>query len=205
MRYAFFVHLAVSLRVLPVMAGLLSGCAAAPAPEGPQPLLPRAPFFRAAFNASKGRPRLLMIISPTCGACLKGGDAVQKYLAAHPEAPLDVYAVWLPAWSEPDTEAAAESSSHRLTDPRIRQYWDGDKSLAMAIKAQLAWDNSPFAWDIYLLYGPEAVWGGTPPEPFDWVHQTYEERSGPHAQRFRGGHVQQALEAMMRKLKPESP
>ena len=116
--------------------------------------------------------------------------------------PVEVYAVWIPTWPS-DTEEAAVLTSSRLQDPRIHQFWDGDKALGTALKAQLAWDNSPFAWDVYLLYGPRAVWGERPPEPLDWVHQTAEERKGPHAKRFRGGHVRQAVDEMMKNLKPD--
>jgi hypothetical protein len=31
------------------------------------------------------------------------------------------------------------------------------------------------AWDVYVLYGKDAVWDGGPPAPTSWMHQKFGE------------------------------
>ena len=59
-------------------------------------------------------------------------------------------------------------------DERIFQYWDGERVLGRLVSETLKL-SAPFAWDIYLLYLPGAMWNGKRiPNPDYWMHQLNE-------------------------------
>jgi hypothetical protein len=70
-----------------------------------------------------------------------------------------VYAVWLPFLG--GTKDAIDTEI--LGDPRVLHYWDGDR-LTSDWFGESVFDGF-LAWDVYLLYGPDARWGDTPGEP----------------------------------------
>jgi hypothetical protein len=68
--------------------------------------------------------------------------------------------------AERDIAMAARS----VPDERARHYWDGTGALMRALRRTLDIDED--AWDVFLLYGPEAHWDGRqPPPPLFWMHQ----------------------------------
>jgi len=48
-----------------------------------------------------------------------------------------------------------------LVGPRARHYWDGKLKLGLAVARLLGHEGYP-AWDIFLVYGPDAKWGDQP-------------------------------------------
>lgn len=94
---------------------------------------------------------------------------MQKKVLDRESAPdLKVYMVWVPMfrWMERDVPTA----SREMPDRRVRHYWDGDSLLVKGYRATLGFDED--AWDIFLIYGPEAKWDGEqPPSPRYWMHQ----------------------------------
>jgi len=85
------------------------------------------------------------------------------------ESDIRAYVVWVPkrmGW-ETDVPYATRTSS----DPRSRHFWDGRKKLMAGYERVLRVQRGN-AWDIYLLYGPDARWGqGDPPAPDFWMQQ----------------------------------
>ena len=85
-------------------------------------------------------------------------------LARHHAAPLVVYNVWQPVlptdWGQPGTGALA-----RLSDPRVRQFWDSDRLLARAVEhsseGRTLQPNCCFErglwWDFIAVYPPGAT------------------------------------------------
>ena len=83
-----------------------------------------------------------------------------------------VFAVWEPIlptdWSKPSTSALA-----RLSDTRVRQFWDPNHLLSAVLnKAQETGTLHPeccnrkgFLWDLTAAYAPGAQWRDTLPEP----------------------------------------
>lgn len=68
------------------------------------------------------------------------------------------------------TEKHVEDATRLITDDRATHYWDGPGSTLRSYRKTLAIAED--AWDIYLIYGPEAVWeGALPPRPVLWMHQ----------------------------------
>jgi len=57
-----------------------------------------------------------------------------------------------------------------IPDPRAIHYWDEPGATIRGYTKTL---NLPEpAWDIYMIYGPEAKWeGDVPPKPAYWMHQ----------------------------------
>jgi len=80
--------------------------------------------------------------------------------------------VWEPIlptdWSKPSTSALA-----RLSDRRVRQFWDANHTLSAVLKrAEEAGKLHPdccerkgFLWDLTAAYAPGAQWRETLPEP----------------------------------------
>lgn len=49
-----------------------------------------------------------------------------------------------------------------LVDTRAKHYWDGDRKLGRQVAHILGDDARSPAWDIFLVYGPDAAWGDRP-------------------------------------------
>ena len=61
-------------------------------------------------------------------------------------------------------------ASREMPDPRTSHYWDGAELLGKGYRKTLG--ISEDAWDIFLLYGPDAKWEAEePPMPAFWMHQ----------------------------------
>lgn len=79
--------------------------------------------------------------------------------------------VWVPK-----TEGAREDVADAMElvpDVRARHFWDGQGALMAAYTRVLGLGED--AWDIYMVYGPDARWpagaGALPPAPAYWMHQ----------------------------------
>jgi hypothetical protein len=49
-----------------------------------------------------------------------------------------------------------------LVDERAKHYWDGERKLGLAVARMLGRGDGAAAWDIFLVYGPDAKWGDKP-------------------------------------------
>ncbi len=126
--------------------------------------------LRAAFNRDQGDVRLVTLLSPSCGYCIKGYRYIRKILEEVEDPRLKVYVVWEPMLSG-DSRDLAERLSQKADDPRVvHQSWDGEKISGKAWQQLL--DLQGVAWDVYFLYGPDAEWGDDGPvAPDYWEHQ----------------------------------
>jgi len=102
----------------------------------------------------------------------------ERVLDELPDEQLAVYVVWMPVLASDDRDAALESRS-LVSDPRARHFWDLDQSLGRALGRSLDLPRGGnLAWDMYLVFEPEATWGDAPPEPTFWNHQLgFDDRS----------------------------
>jgi hypothetical protein len=76
--------------------------------------------------------------------------------------------VWVPKLR--GKAASIPYAAERVPDPRVRHFWDADGLLMNAYQRVL--DLPEDAWDVYLVYGPEARWESElPPAPRFWMHQ----------------------------------
>lgn len=147
------------------------------------------------FNGARTKRRFLAILSPTCGACVHGADAIKAAILPESEA-LDVFVVWAPML-EGDGSEPASASAERLgaTGAKIQQYWDPERRVGRAFREDVfpdavarmkrsiprehflepylaSRDGAQPEWDIYLLFEPGIEWKDTAPTPSRWVRQT---------------------------------
>lgn len=118
--------------------------------------------LRAAFNAAAGKPRLVLLLSPTCPTCVVGASWVQQHvLRDHPDADLSLIVVWLPQFPG-DSRSRWDPSV--LADRRVTHFWDQDSTSGHWFRdhVDLPYRTGPVLWDAYLLYGPDSEWGSVP-------------------------------------------
>ena len=101
--------------------------------------------------------------------CLRGASEVNSdVLAKAPAADLPTYVVWVPMLGGQEKDVAGATPT--VPDPRALHYWDGAGYLVDAYVPVLGLNER--AWDVYMIYGPDARWdGATPPKPAFWMHQ----------------------------------
>jgi hypothetical protein len=149
-----------------------------------------ASVVKAAFNADAGKVRVLMVVSPTCGACLEGAAEVSGQVAQINQGrAVPLYVLWVPrrGGREKDVPAATRV----IADTSAHEFWDGNDLLGIEYKQVLGWRGN--AWDVYMLYGPKAQWNGDlPPAPDFFMHQTSERGQRLDADEF-GKRVKQLL------------
>lgn len=122
------------------------------------------------FNAAKGSVRLVFIIGPTCGICLRGMADLDAALLADMQGDgrLRTFAVHVPVMGA--TRAHAEDAMGLMSGPNIYHYWDGSGNIGRHYTDLLG--INIYAWDIWFAYGPDAEWTGVlPPAPAFWRHQ----------------------------------
>ncbi|MGA9769837.1 MAG: hypothetical protein WBV94_12405 [Blastocatellia bacterium] len=81
---------------------------------------------------------------------------------------LRAYVVWVPKVSA--TQNDVPNATRFVADGRAMHYWDDEATLLHGYEPVLS--ISQDAWDIYMIYGPNARWeSDAPPEPDYWMHQ----------------------------------
>lgn len=82
--------------------------------------------------------------------------------------------IWTPMLAA-DNLTAATGREIKFLDPRVRQFWDPNRTSGQLL-AQTLNLKAFIAWDVYLLYPPEHDWDAElPPAPKFWMHQLDEE------------------------------
>ena len=183
------------MRSIPVLFAALSvvliaGCDAR-AGGNPTPdftvLNGNASQLRADFNRVRGSVRLLFVVDPTCPGCLSGLDEMNKALLAATRDPrLQTFVVYVPVLQPSPTARDVPRAAALLHNPQVHNYWNpsGEFGRTLGEAAGLKHDGKPvYAWDVYLIYGPEATWtDAAPPKPRLLMHQLWalEHSSFPH-------------------------
>jgi len=130
------------------------------------------------FNAAKGTVRVLFVVDPTCPGCLRGLDDVNKDLLAKTDDPrLQAFIVHVPVLTPSPTEEDVPEAATLVRNDHVHHYWNprGSFGWELSKAAGLKHGDEPVdAWDVWLIYGPDAVWEGTgPPQPQRLMHQLY--------------------------------
>lgn len=150
------------------------------------------------FNGDADRPRIVALLSPTCGGCIHGAQALlTEAVNAYPSEDLSFFVVWQPMLQS-DNEDAARQIAMMFTDRRVEQYWDPDRRTGIAFSRdafpnalcellpQIA-EDSPIRphiersaetdpasrpmWDFAAFYPAGIRWGDTPPLPSSFIRQ----------------------------------
>ena len=92
-----------------------------------------------------------------------------------------MHVVWVPKIRAAEGHVARAATL--IPDERTRHYWDGHSAVVAAYTRTM--DFPADAWDIYMVYGPDARWeGDIPPKPTYWMHQLGAEKeprvNGPY-------------------------
>jgi hypothetical protein len=144
----------------------------------------QATQLREDFNRAKGSVRLLFVVDPICPGCLRGLDDMNRDLLADTRDPRLVtfvvhepvlgaarLAPWLRTTASRDVPAAAAL----LHNPHVRHYWSANGEFGRLLSDSVDLKGSQgrvYAWDVWLLYGPDDTWSGPGlPRPLLLMHQ----------------------------------
>ena len=134
--------------------------------------LASAEELKAHFNRDPSATRVLMLLSPSCPVCLKGTTIIERILRERTSQPLTILAVWQPMlstdWGRPGT-----GSLGRLSDARVRQFWDAGQHVAQALRASFPHREEALGccitdgiwWDLIAVFPPGTEWHERFPEP----------------------------------------
>ena len=131
----------------------------------------RADVLRTQFNRDAGKVRLLFILDPACVSCLQGLADLDRDLLASLPANVAVYLVYLPVIGGHQDDVSGAAG---LVHAAARHFWNPDGAFGdrMGEILSLRSRGAPvYAWDVWMMYGPEAVWEEDPPLPRLLMHQ----------------------------------
>jgi hypothetical protein len=83
-------------------------------------------------------------------------------LERYRDARLRVYVVWVHRWA---TDTRSEIDGAGLLDRRVTQFWDTGGVIGAPFLERFGVDLGGLDYDFFLLFGPEATWGSSPPRP----------------------------------------
>jgi hypothetical protein len=137
------------------------------------------------FNNAKGSVRLLFVVDPVCPGCLRGLDDVNRDLLAKVDDPrLQTFVVHVPVIGAKAKDVAPAGTL--LKNRHVRHYWNASGEFGRSLSAALQLKNAKedvYAWDVWLVYGPDAEWTGTaPPQPQLFMHQLWKLQGTKYAQ-----------------------
>jgi hypothetical protein len=132
--------------------------------------------LREDFNRAKGSVRLLFVVDPICPGCLRGLDDVNKALLSKThDARLQTFVVHVPVLTPSAKAKDVPPAAELLQNADVHHYWNpsGEFGRALSEGVGLKANGKPvYAWDVWLIYGPEAAWtGASPPKPRLLMHQ----------------------------------
>jgi hypothetical protein len=73
-----------------------------------------------------------------------------------------VYVVWVQRWA---TDARTEIDGAGMVDVRVMHLWDAGNVIGQSFLEQFGVDFGGLDYDLFLLFGADAVWEQTPPRP----------------------------------------
>jgi hypothetical protein len=135
--------------------------------------------LRADFNAAKGSVRALFVIDPICPGCLRGLDDMNKDLLSKTnDVRLQTFVVHVPRLTPPPKERDVPEAAKLLRNDYVHHYWNPSGSFGRELSDGLGLKvggKQVYAWDVWLVYGPDAVWDGErPPKPEYLMHQLWD-------------------------------
>jgi hypothetical protein len=107
--------------------------------------------------------------------CLRGASAIDDILNRHRGWKLRVFVVWEPVRAA-DSIGPPDGTYKRISDRRVRQFWDRDKVLSQRMvrdileNPKLLPDSEQVfpgvvLWDIAAVYAPALRWDAAMPKP----------------------------------------
>jgi hypothetical protein len=96
----------------------------------------------------------------------------QEVLAQVADSELRVYSVWVPTMAR-DSQEEAQRATMFLSDDRVKHFWTPDLEVANTFREAIGLAEGP-VWDVYLLFGPEALWKDAAPKLHFFMHQLWQ-------------------------------
>jgi hypothetical protein len=131
--------------------------------------------LRDAFNRSRGSVRLVFLMDPICPYCLRGlKDLDTEVLSPHAsDTSLSTFVINTPVLGA--TEKDTANTCSLVHNKLVIQYWDPNQELGTLFSQALGMKfghKEVYAWDVWLVYGPNAEWTGAVPPKADFLmHQ----------------------------------
>ena len=92
---------------------------------------------------------------------MRGASALESLLEKQTDSHLRVFVVWEPVLAT-DLTAPSTITLRRIHDPRVKQYWDSNRTFSHAMGEH---DRPSVVWDYIAVYKPDQIWAETPPQP----------------------------------------
>jgi hypothetical protein len=126
--------------------------------------------LRADFNRAVGSIRLLFVVDPICPTCLRGLDDLNSALLGQTQDPrLQTFVVHVPVLHPSAQPKDIPPAAQLLHNANVRHYWNPSGAFGNLLSQSVGLkssDRQVYAWDVWLIYGPEARWEGAgPPRP----------------------------------------
>lgn len=127
--------------------------------------------LRADFNANVGKVRMLYIVGPTCGICLRGmSDLQETVYSKKGDDPLIVtFVIHVPTLGA--HEANVAPASRLITNRYTTHYWEETGITGRLMQQAMGVDK--YVWDFWAIYAPNVRWSDERlmPAPSFWQHQ----------------------------------
>jgi hypothetical protein len=123
------------------------------------------------FNAMQDKIRLVFIVGPSCGICLRGMDDLNESIVKSIQNDPRIHTLVVHVPTLGAEEKHVIDSIPLLAGPRVTHYWDPNGHTGLEFQETL--DIKMYAWDVWFVYEPGARWeaGESPPYPDYWEHQ----------------------------------
>jgi hypothetical protein len=165
------------MRILSVAAILMGMLALEASAQDKAPVSPsytvlddQGTQLRADFNRAVGSVRLLFVVDPICPTCLRGLDDLNSALLGQTQDPrLQTFVVHVPVLHPSAQPKDIPPAAQLLHNANVRHYWNSSGAFGNLLSQSVglkSGDRQVYAWDVWLIYGPEEKWEGAgPPHP----------------------------------------
>jgi hypothetical protein len=195
---------AILIGTLAVNAG---GQVKAPASPSYTVLDDQGTQLRADFNRAAGSVRLLFVVDPICPTCLRGLDDLNGALLGQTRDPrLQTFVVHVPVLHPSAQPKDIPPAAQLLHNANVRHYWNLSGAFGNLLSQSVGLKSGGrevYAWDVWLIYGPEARWGGAdPPRPRLLMQQLGALRGSTEFPRLDSEVFAQKVRALLAQLPP---
>lgn len=112
-------------------------------------------------------------------------------------------------WLRPAGGTDVAKAEQLLHNPNVQHYWNPSGEFGRLLSHAVGLKNSEgtvYAWDVWLLYGPEAKWQGTdPPRPRLLMHQLGALRNNTDSPYLDTRVFAQQVQGLLAQLPPSAP
>jgi hypothetical protein len=155
-----------------LLAFIPMGTSAADAPQKPYVVLDKSlSQLRTDFNANVGKVRMLYIVGPTCGICLRGMSDLQEalYSKKGDDPRVVTFVIHVPTLGAHEGNVAP--ASRLITNRYTTHYWEESGITGKLMQQVMGVDK--YVWDFWAIYGPNVAWSDERlmPAPSFWQHQ----------------------------------